>query len=399
MINEEINSKYSENIESPSKFFFTDYYDPKIVLNRDRAVIEWTKVQRSRGHVEKFFVERRYGNSDWELIGIYFPEGNIVTHRFVDKTEFNIELAQKIFIISYRLKILKSNGVVEFSPEISYDLWWKKYLQFLECENDISFGVSNEIFQFVEQIVRNVFYKKYISSFYKYNLDEYYVIDEACQEIFLKLLENKNKPVVNYYSFWKYVTSAVNNWMISYLTRNKVENFESLSLHSEGLECSDEEKMIKSEQTIACLKAFSKLFNVYLDELWTTLPVCALILESWLRRKKDFLENFAECFNRNINPDKMDSELIRLDDLNFGNNDQLTLYTGILADVNSVIQNPAIRNEIYKKVPFKKRESFEKQVKELAEGDRDHRINRIKQRITRSLTIIRLKMQNDVKEY
>jgi|GEM_PF-6913346 len=386
------------NIKSGVQYFLNDHYDSKILIEEGRTILEWTQIQSDTWHIDKFYVERRISSSDWEVIGVYHPGSNTLTHRFIDESDFILNNHQKILIISYRLKVIKGD-IIEVSSEISYDFWWKKYLSFIDSYEKAPHLLSSEIFKYVEQSIKNVLYKKYISTFYKMNVNEYFIIDEACQEIFLKLLEKRVRPGLNYYSFWKYLNRVVNNWMLSYLIRNKNSHFIRLSEEIQELERSPEDKMIKMEESKIFIKAFTNLFNVYLDQLWTTSPICALTTESWIRRKKDFVENFSECITKSLDSDPNQSEMIRLDELNYSDKNQMTLYSGILSDILSVANSPDLMKKLLRKIPERKRDSFQSGVNEYCISEESKSINRIKQRISRSLTTIRLKMQEDLKDF
>lgn len=234
---------------------------------------------------------------------------------------------------------------------------------------------------------------------YKRNIDEYFIIDEACQEIFLKLLESRKRPGLNYYSFWKYMNTVVNNWMLTYLIRNKEKHFVRLTEEILEIDSSPEVRMIKAEESKVFLEAFSNLFNLYLKELWENLPVCALITESWIRRKKDFLKSFSECFMKSINSEEQDFEYLRYDNNDDSYQDQTTLYTGILQDILSVAKSPDLMKRHLNRVSSKKRIAFESGIIEFLHTEESKNINRIKQRISRTLAIIRVKMQDDLKDF
>lgn len=330
-------------------------------------------------------------------IGLYNPSSNLLTFRFTDDTEFIPDQKQKIFIVSYRLNLLYKDGSCEISAGLSYDFWWKKYLRFIEHYEHAPYVLAGDIFRIIEESVKNVVYKKYISLLCKRNIDKSFIVDEACQEILLKLLEKRSHPGTNYYSFWKYINSVAANWLISFLVKSNRHPMTKLTDDVLELERSPEDRMISGEENHAFLRAFSNLFNVYLDELWTTLPMCAFIIESWIRRKKGFLKNFTECFSTNNDEWKFD--VLRIDDLEIADYDSYNLYGGILSDISAVYSNERIRRDVLKKVPEKKRASFEASLAEYSETEYDKSINRIKQRVNRALAIIRVKMEEDLNNF
>ena len=358
-----------------------------IYIENDLTVLEWDIFKQDIENARYINIERKINHSDWENFGKYIIAQNKFLYKFYLHSGLD-GAKDKIFSFKYRFIIENNDGSFHYSENYVFDLWWEKYIRFIDAPQNCYDNAGNEIYQFIYRNIQDLIYSTFRSTFNKLHIDELYVIDEAAQEIVIKLFEHKYRPSGKFINFKKFINVTSKNWIISYLRKESRNPF-FLSDFNEIEDCvTPEDYYISSENKKQILDAFQNLFTIYISDLNKKYPNYALAVEFWVNRKGNFVDELSELFQRNSR------EIPFRKDISNENTSGDTLYSLILNDFIQFMNNEILMGERLKCLSSKKRDIFVLDIKKLGQDQRS--LSLVKKWVSRGLAIIRVKMLHEL---